>query len=101
MESYRTPAGHAWILNPDYVNLGIRSTWPRKWNGIILAFIGLGPGFGVTRGDVEEWLAERTREAAKLQLDTLWWAKAAAWISGIVGGICILVAIALASLPHH
>jgi hypothetical protein len=34
-------------------------------------------GFGMTRGDVEQWLAERNREATKLQLDTLWWAKAA------------------------
>jgi hypothetical protein len=56
---------------------------------------GLGPGFGMTRGDVEEWLAEKGREAAKLQLDILWWAKAAAWI-GLIG---ILVTIAIAVLP--
>jgi hypothetical protein len=38
---------------------------------------GLGPGFGMTRGDVEEWLAEKSQEAAKLQLKILWWARAA------------------------
>jgi hypothetical protein len=55
---------------------------------------GLGPGFGMTRSDVEDWLAERTQEAAKLQADTLWWAKLAA-IVGIVG---IVVAIMIAFL---
>jgi hypothetical protein len=55
---------------------------------------GLGPGFGMTRGDVENWLAEQDREAAKRQVDTLWWAKAATWI----GAVGILVAIAIAAL---
>jgi hypothetical protein len=54
---------------------------------------GLGSGFGMTRGDVEEWLAARSREAAKLQVDILWWAKAAA----VIGGIGILVTIAIAA----
>jgi|HubBroStandDraft_4_1064222.scaffolds.fasta_scaffold146036_2 hypothetical protein len=55
---------------------------------------GLGPGFGMTRGDVEEWLAEKSQEATKLQRDILWWAKAATWI----GVTNILVMIALTAL---
>jgi hypothetical protein len=55
---------------------------------------GLGPGYGMTRGDVEDWLAEQDREAARRQIDTLWWAKAAAWI----GAAGILVAIVIAAL---
>jgi hypothetical protein len=46
------------------------------------------------RGDVEAWLAGQDKaarkRAEKLQEDTLWWAKAAAWLSGvgiIVGAI--------------
>src|ERR1700677_1841324 len=57
---------------------------------------GLRPQFGMTRSDVEEWLAEKSREAANLQLNILWWAKAGALIAG--GGI--LVAIAIAIIPH-
>jgi hypothetical protein len=48
----------------------------------------------MTRGDVEDWLAEQDREATKRQMDTLWWAKAAAWI----GAAGILVAIVIAAL---
>jgi hypothetical protein len=47
------------------------------------------PGLGdgkMLRGDVEDWLAEQDKaakeRAEKLQQDTLWWAKAAAWIAG-------------------
>jgi hypothetical protein len=54
---------------------------------------GLGPGFGMTRSDVEDWLAERSKEAAQQQSDILWWAKAAAYISA--AGIVIAVIIAL------
>jgi hypothetical protein len=46
------------------------------------------------RGDVEAWLAEQDKaarkRAEKMQEDTLWWAKTAAWLSGvgiIVGAI--------------
>jgi hypothetical protein len=38
---------------------------------------GLGPGPGMRRKEVEDWLAEQTKAPAKLQLDTLRWAKAA------------------------
>jgi hypothetical protein len=48
----------------------------------------------MTRGDVEDWLAEQTREAARQQADILWWAKAAAFI-GLLG---IIVAIVIAFL---
>jgi hypothetical protein len=58
---------------------------------------GLGARFGMKRGDVEEWLAEQTREAARLQLRILWWAKAAAWIG--IAGIIIGVLVAIASPP--
>jgi hypothetical protein len=58
---------------------------------------GLGQAFGMTRGDVEDWLAEQDREAAKQRVDTLWWAKTAAWISALG----ILVAIAIAALGRQ
>ena len=57
---------------------------------------GLGPGFGMTRGDVEEWLAEKSQEAAKLQLKILWWARAAFW----VGVTSILVMLAITALSY-
>ena len=51
------------------------------------------------RGDVEDWLAERDKalreRAEKLQQDTLWWAKAAAWVAGagiVVGAIVSFLA---------
>jgi hypothetical protein len=60
------------------------------------------PGLGdgkMLRGDVEVWLAEQDKaarkRAEKLQEDTLWWAKAAAWLSGvgiIVGAIVSFLA---------
>ena len=56
----------------------------------------LGPGFCMTRGDVEEWLAEKSQEDSKLQHDILWWAKAATWI----GVRSILVMIALTALSY-
>ena len=59
---------------------------------------GLGDG-NMLRGDVENWLAERDKalreRAEKLQQDTLWWAKAAAWVAGagiIVGAIVSFLA---------
>jgi hypothetical protein len=59
-----------------------------------LRYAGAGPGSIVPglgdgrmlRGDVEDWLAGKDKalreRAEKLQEDTLWWAKAAAWIAG-------------------
>ena len=52
------------------------------------------PGLGLKRKDVEDWLAEQTVAAAKLQFDTLWWARLATWIAGFA----VLLAIALAFL---
>lgn len=57
---------------------------------------GLGPSFGMTRSDVEAWLAEKDQEARKMQLDILWWAKTAAFI----GAAGILVAIAIAVIGY-
>jgi hypothetical protein len=57
---------------------------------------GLGPGVGITRSDVEEWLAEKSQEATKLQLNILWWAKAAFW----VGVTSILVTLAITALSY-
>jgi len=50
----------------------------------------------MTRGDVEEWLAEKSQEDSKLKHDILWWAKAATW----VGVTSILVMIALTALSY-
>jgi hypothetical protein len=59
-----------------------------------------GTGDGkMLRSDVEGWLGEQDKaarkRAEKLQEDTLWWAKAAAWFSGvgiIVGAIVSFLA---------
>ena len=56
----------------------------------------LGPGLGMTRSAVEDWLAEKSQETTKLQHDILWWAKAATWI----GVTSILVMIALTALSY-
>ena len=50
-----------------------------------------------SRIDVEEWLAEKDREASKLQVDTLWYAKAAfgGTISVGVAGIIVTIVAAL------
>jgi|GEM_PF-4919834 hypothetical protein len=69
-----------------------------------LAYAGTGrgatvPGLGkgmMLRGDVEDWLAERVRESAKLEADTLFFTKAAFWI----GGLGLLVAIIIALLDR-
>src|SRR5262249_35947429 len=44
----------------------------------------------------EDWLAERVRESAKLEADTLFFTKAAFWI----GGLGLLVAIIIAQLDR-
>jgi hypothetical protein len=64
---------------------------------------GLGPGLDVTRGDIEEWLSEQSRKAAKQQDDILWWAKAATLVAGIgvaALGIGIVVAIVITALSE-
>jgi hypothetical protein len=57
---------------------------------------GLGDGM-MTRGDVQEWLAEIERKSAEEQKEatasTLFWAKVAAW-AGIIG-IVVTIVIAL------
>jgi hypothetical protein len=60
------------------------------------AVTGLGPGFGMTRGDVEAWLAEKDRAADTLQRDTLWWAKSATWVG--IAGIAVAIVIAAVTL---
>jgi hypothetical protein len=78
-------------LGADNVRHRLSYSGPSK-EAVIGAF---GPGFGMTRGDVEEWLAEKSQEAAKLQLNILWWAKAAAWISAT--SILVMIAITVLS----
>jgi hypothetical protein len=53
---------------------------------------GLGPGLDMTRGDIEEWLAEQTQKTTKQQDNILWWAKAATWVA--VSGIVVAIVIA-------
>jgi hypothetical protein len=85
-----TPAQLA-ILN----KLGASNVRPR------LQYAGAGSGSAVpgisspdpSRIDVEEWLAEKDREASKLQTDTLWYAKAAFWGTISVGVAGIIVTI--------
>jgi hypothetical protein len=48
--------------------------------------------FGMTRADVELWLAEQANKTAEQQASTLWWAVVAG-VSGIIG---ILVAVLVA-----
>jgi hypothetical protein len=38
----------------------------------------------ITRGDIEDWLAEKSREETALQQRILFWARVAGW-TGIVG----------------
>jgi hypothetical protein len=79
------------ILN----KLGAANVRPR------LQYAGAGSGSAVpgisnpdpSRIDVEEWLAEKDREASKLQADTLWYAKAAFWGTISVGIAGIIVTI--------
>jgi hypothetical protein len=66
---------------------------------------GLGPGLDVTRGDIEEWLSEQSRKAAKQQDDILWWAKTATRVAAIgfvvaALGIRIAVAIVITALSE-
>ena len=73
--------------------------------GLQCAVPGLGPGLDVTRGDIEEWLSEQSRKAAKQQDDILWWAKAATWVAAIgfvvaAIGIGIAVAIVITALSE-
>ena len=66
---------------------------------------GLGPDLDMTRGDIEEWLSEQSRKAAKQQDDILWWAKAATSVAAIgfvvaAIGIGIAVAIVITALSE-
>jgi hypothetical protein len=49
---------------------------------------GLLPGYVMTRGDVEDWLAERTREARQAGV---FWAKAAACIGVVIILVIIIM----------
>jgi hypothetical protein len=81
-------------LGTENVRLQLAHAGPSR--GSVVPGLGKRPDqqFGMTRGDVEDWLAEQTREAARQQADILWWAKAAAFI-GLLG---IIVAIVIAFL---
>jgi hypothetical protein len=59
----------------------------------------LGDGSTLPARDIEAWLADKSTENAKLQRDTLWWAKVAggaAIVGIIVGAASIVVTIWLA-----
>ena len=53
---------------------------------------GLGDGM-MLRGDVEDWLAERDRESAKREADTLFFNKAAAWMAGLALLLATIIAL--------
>jgi hypothetical protein len=53
---------------------------------------GLGNGM-MLRGDVEDWLAERDRESAKREADTLSFNKAAAWMAGLALLLATIIAL--------
>ena len=53
---------------------------------------GLGDGM-MLRGDVEDWLAERDRESAKREADTLFFNKAAAWMTGLALLLATIIAL--------
>jgi hypothetical protein len=76
-------------LSPEIVRQ--RLSYAGAGDGSIVP--GLGRPKDLLRGDVEEWLAEKDKEAAKLQQKTLAWARAAAWIS--IVGIVVAVVLAL------
>jgi hypothetical protein len=65
-------------LTPDYV----RSKLTFAGAGLGATVPGLGNGM-MLRGDVEDWLAERDRESAKRQADTLFFYTTAAWMAGL------------------
>jgi hypothetical protein len=47
----------------------------------------------MTRSDVEVWLFDKDQAAQQLQLDILWWAKAAALIAAL--GIVVMIVMAI------
>jgi hypothetical protein len=80
-------------LGVENVRLQLMHAGPSR--GSVVPGLGKRPDqqFGMTRGDVEDWLAEQTRVAARQQADILWWAKAAA-IIGLAGiAVAIIVAV--------
>jgi hypothetical protein len=91
-------------LSPEQINLlnkmgapNVRQRMQHAGAGDGSIVQGLGNPW-MSRGDVEEWLAEKDREASKLQADTLWWAKAAFWGTVSVGIVGIVVTIVAALL---
>jgi len=59
------------------------------------ALTGAYPGEVMTRGDVEDWLAERAIEETEMARSTLRWAKIAGW-AGIAGAVLGLVGVIIA-----
>lgn len=59
------------------------------------ALNGAYPGEVMTRGDVEDWLAEQAIKEAALALSTLRWAKIAGW-AGIAGAVLGLIGVVIA-----
>jgi hypothetical protein len=53
----------------------------------------------VRRGDLEDWLAQKTRDEALQQSNILFWAKVAGW-AAILGVIAALVGIGLPIVLH-
>jgi hypothetical protein len=80
-------------LGADNVRHRLSYAGPSK--GAVIS--GFGSAFAMTRGDVEEWLAEKNQEVTKLQLNILWWARAATW----VGLTSILVTVAITARLLH
>lgn len=59
------------------------------------ALSGAYPGEVMTRGDVEDWLAEQAIEEAAMARSTLRWAKIAGW-AGIAGAALGLIGVVIA-----
>lgn len=59
------------------------------------ALTGAYPGEVMTRGDVEDWLAQQAIEEAEMARSTLRWAKIAGW-SAIAGALLGLVGVVIA-----
>jgi len=52
-----------------------------------------GLGDGMMLDGVEDWLAERDRESAKREADTLFFNKAAAWMAGLALLLATIIAL--------
>lgn len=91
-----SPEDRAYLESLGVDNVRQRLSYAGSGGYAVVPGLGRGPGLDLTRSDVEAWLAEKDRAARRLQSDTLWWAKAAAWIG--IAGIVVAIAIALAHL---